>query len=143
MAKSVEQARENLDQAKAEMKSAKDLRDAQKVDAEYRAAKLKMNPKNMNYMRIKVTRTDKNDKADIVVGGNVGVYTIKPGKEVVVPSALMGSFNDAVEILYRQDVGPDNRPTLESYEQPRFNVQVLESGLDYEDYLKFMQTANK
>ena len=143
MAKSVEQARENLDQAKAEMKSAKDLRDAQKVDAEYRAAKLKMNPKNMNYMRIKVTRTDKDDKADIVVGGNVGVYTIKPGKEVVVPSALMGSFNDAVEILYRQDVSPDNRPTLEPYEQPRFNVQVLESGLDYEDYLKFMQTANK
>ena len=143
MAKSVEQARENLDQAKAEMKNARDLRDAQKVDAESRAAKLKMNPKNMNYMRIKVTRTDKNDKADIVVGGNAGVFTIKPGKEVVIPSSLLGSFNNAIETLYRQDVGPDNRPKLESYEQPRFNIQVLESGLDYQDYLNFLQTANK
>ena len=91
MAKSVEQARENLEQAKADMKNARDLRDAQKVDAENRAAKLKMNPKNMNYMRIKVTRTDKNDKADIVVGGNAGIFTIKPGKEVVIPDAELSA----------------------------------------------------
>lgn len=140
---SVAQANEKFNKAKDELKDAKNLKNAMEADRENRERNLKMSKAGMTYARISVTRSDPNDKADIYVAGPHGAYTLKPGKEVVIPSALLNNFNDAVETRYRQEVDASGKPFLEPYENPRFNVKVIATGLEYKDYLEFLKTQGK